>query len=259
MLTNRIIPCLDVFDGQVVKGVQFKNHERVGSIIELAEKYNDQGADELVFYDIKASTNDSTVSLKWVKEIAKNLSIPFCVAGGIKTVDDAKKILNAGADKVSINTPAIENPYLIKDLSNEFGRQCVVVLSFSLRSVRSVTLLPKELSRTQEKTRAHLPTHHIRPLVYQKRKVSVALNPLSVCIPNNSLRRRTHNQLLLKLRIRIHNYPIAVGIILQAVVSNYSALLGKTLNVVSLFRQVRLGDEKREIGVRVACFLEHYI
>ena len=127
MLTNRIIPCLDVFDGQVVKGIQFKNHVRVGSIVELAEKYNDQGADELVFYDIKASTNDSTVSLKWVKEIAKNLSIPFCVAGGIKTVDDAKKILNAGADKVSINTPAIQNPYLIKDLSNEFGRQCVVV------------------------------------------------------------------------------------------------------------------------------------
>ena len=127
MLTNRIIPCLDVFDGQVVKGVQFKNHVRVGSIVELAEKYNDQGADELVFYDIKASPNDSTVSLKWVKEIAKNLSIPFCVAGGIKTVDDARKILNAGADKVSINTPAIQNPYLIKDLSNEFGRQCVVV------------------------------------------------------------------------------------------------------------------------------------
>jgi len=127
MLTRRIIPCLDVANNQVVKGIQFKNHRIIGSIVELAEKYNDQGADELVFYDIKASTNSKTVSIDWIAEVAKNLSIPFCVAGGINSVEDARKILNAGADKISINTPAIINPQLITNLSNEFGSQCVVV------------------------------------------------------------------------------------------------------------------------------------
>jgi len=127
MLTRRIIPCLDVANNQVVKGIQFKNHRIIGSIVELAEKYNDQGADELVFYDIKASTNSKTVSIDWIAEVAKNLSIPFCVAGGINSVEDARKILNAGADKISINTPAITNPQLITNLSNEFGSQCVVV------------------------------------------------------------------------------------------------------------------------------------
>lgn len=127
MLTRRIIPCLDVANNQVVKGIQFKNHRIIGSIVELAEKYNDQGADELVFYDIKASTNSKTVSIDWIAEVAKNLSIPFCVAGGINSVEDARKILNAGADKISINTPAIIKPQLITNLSNEFGSQCVVV------------------------------------------------------------------------------------------------------------------------------------
>lgn len=127
MLTRRIIPCLDVSNNQVVKGIQFKNHRIIGSIVELAEKYNDQGADELVFYDIKASTNSKTVSIDWIAEVAKNLSIPFCVAGGINSVEDARKILNAGADKISINTPAIIKPQLITNLSNEFGSQCVVV------------------------------------------------------------------------------------------------------------------------------------
>ena len=127
MLTKRIIPCLDVMDGVVVKGVKFKNHEVVGSIIDLAIKYNDQGADEIVFYDIAASTVNGFVSKKWVNQIAKEINIPFCVAGGIKSIQDAKVILNAGADKVSINSPAIERPELIRELSNEFGSQCVVV------------------------------------------------------------------------------------------------------------------------------------
>ena len=127
MLTKRIIPCLDVKNGQVVKGIKFKNHEVVGSIVELAKKYNDEGADELVFYDIGASTYDGIVSKDWVKIIAEMINIPFCVAGGIKSVSDAKQILNNGADKVSINTPALENPDLIKELANEFGSQCVVI------------------------------------------------------------------------------------------------------------------------------------
>ena len=127
MLTKRIIPCLDVKNGQVVKGIKFKDHEVVGSIIELAKKYNDEGADELVFYDIGASTYDGIVSKDWVKIIAEMINIPFCVAGGIKSISDAKQILNNGADKVSINTPALENPDLIKELANEFGSQCVVI------------------------------------------------------------------------------------------------------------------------------------
>ena len=127
MITKRIIPCLDVKDGKVVKGIQFKNHQVVGSILDLAEKYSNDGADELVFYDISASTKDSIVEKNWVSKIADVVNIPFCVAGGIKSVEDARQILNLGADKISINTPAIDNPDLIYDLSNEFGSQCVVI------------------------------------------------------------------------------------------------------------------------------------
>ena len=127
MITKRIIPCLDVKDNKVVKGMQFKNHEIVGSIVDLAEKYSNDGADELVFYDISASTRESVVSKNWVSKIAEVINIPFCVAGGIKTLDDAKQILNLGADKISINTPALNNPNLISELSNSFGSQCVVI------------------------------------------------------------------------------------------------------------------------------------
>ena len=127
MITKRIIPCLDVKDGKVVKGIQFKNHQVVGSILDSAEKYSNDGADELVFYDISASTKDSIVEKNWISKIADVVNIPFCVAGGIKSVEDARQILNLGADKISINTPAIDNPDLIYDLSNEFGSQCVVI------------------------------------------------------------------------------------------------------------------------------------
>ena len=127
MITKRIIPCLDVKDNKVVKGMQFKNHEIVGSIVDLAEKYSNDGADELVFYDITASTRESVVSKNWVSKIAEVVNIPFCVAGGIKTLEDAKQILNLGADKISINTPALNNPHLISELSNSFGSQCVVI------------------------------------------------------------------------------------------------------------------------------------
>ena len=127
MLTKRIIPCLDVKNGLVVKGVQFKDHEIVGSILDLAQKYSNEGADELVFYDIGASTCDGIVSKQWVNMIAEVINIPFCVAGGIKTINDAREILNSGADKISINSPAIQKPGLIRELADEFGSQCVVV------------------------------------------------------------------------------------------------------------------------------------
>ena len=127
MLTKRIIPCLDVKNGLVVKGVQFKDHEIVGSILDLAQKYSNEGADELVFYDIGASTCDGIVSKQWINMIAEVINIPFCVAGGIKTINDAREILNSGADKISINSPAIQKPGLIRELADEFGSQCVVV------------------------------------------------------------------------------------------------------------------------------------
>ena len=127
MLTKRIIPCLDVKNGKVVKGVQFKNHRIIGDPIKLAAKYSEENADELVFYDIYSSVESKSVSLSWINEIAQNINIPFCVAGGIKNIKKAKEVLYMGADKVSINTPAVENPKLISELAKTFGSQCVVI------------------------------------------------------------------------------------------------------------------------------------
>ncbi len=127
MLARRIIPCLDVRDGKVVKGVRFTNHEVVGDIVDLARRYARDGADELVFYDISASPQGRRVETRWVAAVARVLDIPFCVAGGIASVDDAADILAAGADKISVNSPALRNPGLIDALARRFGRQCVVV------------------------------------------------------------------------------------------------------------------------------------
>lgn len=127
MLTKRIIPCLDVKNGQVVKGVRFRQHQVMGDIVELAERYCQQGADELVFYDITASAEQRSVDTDWIKRIAQVINIPFCVAGGIRTLQDADMILSAGADKISINSPALDNPQLIDELVNVFGKQCVVI------------------------------------------------------------------------------------------------------------------------------------
>ena len=127
MLTKRIIACLDVRDGRVVKGVQFRNHRDMGDILELARRYADEGVDELVLYDITASSDGRVVDKSWVNKVARQINIPFCVAGGIRTVADAKAILNDGADKISVNSPALENPAFITTLSEAFGTQCVVV------------------------------------------------------------------------------------------------------------------------------------
>lgn len=126
-LARRIIPCLDVRDGQVVKGVQFRNHRVMGEIVKLAQRYSTEGADELVFYDITASPEGRSVDHSWVARVAEVIDIPFCVAGGIRSVEDARTILQAGADKVSINTPAVRNPDLVNALADAFGSQCVVV------------------------------------------------------------------------------------------------------------------------------------
>ncbi|MFA4994870.1 MAG: imidazole glycerol phosphate synthase subunit HisF [Bdellovibrionales bacterium] len=127
MLAKRIIPCLDVKDGVVVKGVQFRNHVVMGDILDLAKRYSDEGADELVFYDITASSDGRIVSRDWVEKVARLINIPFCVAGGIRTIEDARRVLNNGADKISINSPALERPDFITELAEAFGAQCVVV------------------------------------------------------------------------------------------------------------------------------------
>ncbi|MDW8479724.1 MAG: imidazole glycerol phosphate synthase subunit HisF [Xanthomonadales bacterium] len=127
MLSRRIIPCLDVRDGMVVKGVRFRDHVVVGDILELARRYRDEGADELVFYDIAASPAGRGVDPAWVERVARELDIPFCVAGGIRSVAEARAVLAAGADKVSVNSPALRRPELIGELAEAFGSQCVVV------------------------------------------------------------------------------------------------------------------------------------
>ena len=127
MPAARIIPCLDVKDGRVVKGVQFRDHRDAGDIVEQALRYRDEGADELVFYDISASADGRTLDLDWVRRIARVIDIPFTVAGGIRTRDQGAACLDSGADKLSINSPALERPDLIAELARDFGSQCVVL------------------------------------------------------------------------------------------------------------------------------------
>jgi cyclase len=125
--TVRIVPCLDVDNGRVVKGVNFVGLRDAGDPVELAARYDREGADELVFLDITASSDARETTLDMVRHVAEEVFIPFTVGGGIRTVDDARGILRAGADKVSVNTAAVERPNLIGDLAAEFGSQCVVL------------------------------------------------------------------------------------------------------------------------------------
>jgi cyclase len=132
-LARRIIPCLDVREGRVVKGTRFRDHVDMGDIVELAQRYRSEGADELVFYDITASPERRRVDVAWVSRVARVIDIPFCVAGGIRSVADARAVLHAGADKISVNTPATQRPELVSELASAFGVQCVVVGVDSLR------------------------------------------------------------------------------------------------------------------------------
>jgi len=156
-LARRIIPCLDVRDGQVVKGIQFRNHRVMGDIIGLATRYSAEGADELVFYDITASPQGRSVDAEWVSRVAEVIDIPFCVAGGIRSVEDARKILQRGADKISINTPAVQRPELINELVEAFGSQCVVVGIDSVLQqgqwvTRQMTGIPDQMQQTGHNT-----------------------------------------------------------------------------------------------------------
>lgn len=135
MITKRIIPCLDMTEGKVVKGIQFVNFRDAGDPVALAKKYDEQGADELVFLDITATTENRKILLDVVRRTAKEVSIPFTVGGGIRTVEDMRVVLENGADKVAINTGAFNKPSLITDCANYFGNQCVV-LSLDARQVK---------------------------------------------------------------------------------------------------------------------------
>ena len=136
MLAKRIIPCLDVKDGRTVKGVNFENLRDAGDIVELAAAYSAQGADELVLLDITASSERRGIMIRWVEQIAEAVDIPFTVGGGISAEADVEALLLAGADKVSINSSALEDPGLITRLAQAFGRQCVVVAVDAKQEVR---------------------------------------------------------------------------------------------------------------------------
>lgn len=127
MLAKRIIPCLDVTAGRVVKGVNFLELKDAGDPVEIAKRYDDQGADELTFLDITASSDGRDLILHIIEAVASQVFIPLTVGGGVRQVDDVRRLLNAGADKVSINTSAVTNPQLVKDAADRFGSQCIVV------------------------------------------------------------------------------------------------------------------------------------
>lgn len=127
MLTKRIIPCLDVRDGKVVKGVHFVGIQEVGDPVELARQYYEQGADELVFLDITATSDDRETMVQVAEAVAKEIFIPFTIGGGIRSIEDIKKMLRAGADKVSLNSAALKNPDLIRQGAEMFGSQCIVL------------------------------------------------------------------------------------------------------------------------------------
>ena len=126
-LAKRIIPCLDVTAGRVVKGVNFVELKDAGDPVEIAKRYDDQGADELTFLDITASSDDRGLILSIIEAVAAQVFIPLTVGGGVRAVDDVRRLLNAGADKVSINTSAVQNPQLVADASGRYGSQCIVV------------------------------------------------------------------------------------------------------------------------------------
>jgi len=127
MLAKRIIPCLDVTDGRVVKGVNFLELRDAGDPVEIARRYDEQGADELTFLDITASSDNRGLILHIIEEVASQVFIPLTVGGGVREVEDVRRLLNAGADKVSINTSAVLNPQLVADASDRYGAQCIVV------------------------------------------------------------------------------------------------------------------------------------
>jgi cyclase len=141
MLSKRIIPCLDVRDGRLTKGIKFKENVDIGDPVEAARTYYEQGADEIVFYDITASSEGRAIMLDVVKRVAETIFIPFSVGGGIRTVDDMRQVILAGAEKVSVNSEAVKNPGIIKDGAWAFGSQCIV-LGMDVKKVLASSEIP---------------------------------------------------------------------------------------------------------------------
>ena len=141
MLSKRIIPCLDVRDGKTTKGIRFKDNIDIGDPVQMARFYYEQGADEIVFYDITASSDRRDIMVDVVRRVAKEIFIPFSVGGGIRTIEDMRSVLLAGAEKVSINTAAVQNPRIISDGAKTFGSQCIV-LGMDVKKVKATDKTP---------------------------------------------------------------------------------------------------------------------
>ena len=141
MLSKRIIPCLDVRDGKTTKGIQFKENTDIGDPVQMAKFYYEQGADEIVFYDITASSEHRDIMIDVVRRVAEEIFIPFSVGGGIRTIEDMHRILLAGAEKVSVNTAAVKNPKVIADGAKAFGSQCIV-LGMDVKKVKATNRIP---------------------------------------------------------------------------------------------------------------------
>ena len=157
MLAKRVIPCLDVTGGRVVKGVNFVELRDAGDPVEIAARYNDQGADELTFLDITATSDGRDLILHIIEAVASQVFIPLTVGGGVRTVADVRRLLNAGADKVSFNSAAVANPQVIRDASNKYGAQCIVVaidakrrVDLDLHAKRRVDLAPHAKARADK-------------------------------------------------------------------------------------------------------------
>lgn len=223
MLARRIVPCLDVRDGQVVKGVRFRDHRVVGEILELAERYRDEGADELVFYDITASPEGRRVDRAWIREIAKVLDIPFCVAGGIRSVRDAEDILNAGAEKISVNSPALEQPALIDELARRFGSQCVVVGIDSETTARGYTVHQYTGDPTRSRESGRLTVDWVTE-VQRRGAGEIVLN----CMASDGVRRGYDLAQLMLIRDSCHVPLVASG------------GAGSAQHFVDVFRQARV-------------------
>ncbi|MBW1793759.1 MAG: imidazole glycerol phosphate synthase subunit HisF [Deltaproteobacteria bacterium] len=141
MLSKRIIPCLDVRDGKTTKGIKFKENIDIGDPVEMARFYYEQGADEIVFYDITASSDHRDIMIDVVRRVAEEIFIPFSVGGGIRTLEDVRRVLLAGAEKVSVNTAAVKNPKIIADGARAFGSQCIV-LGMDVKKVEASDKIP---------------------------------------------------------------------------------------------------------------------
>jgi imidazole glycerol-phosphate synthase subunit HisF len=141
MLSKRIIPCLDVRDGKLTKGIKFKGNIDIGDPVEAAREYYEQGADEIVFYDITASSDERGIMIDVVRRVAETIFIPFSVGGGIRTVEDMRRVILAGAEKISINSEAVKNPALISEGAKAFGSQCVV-LGMDVKKVETSAKIP---------------------------------------------------------------------------------------------------------------------